>query len=323
MSDDILSAREALEKAFAESPAEEEAVAEVAAETPEEETPSGITEPDGRERDEHGRFKAKDAPEVAAEPEAAVAPAPAAPEPTDISAQFSDPKARAAWVATPAEVKAEVSRRFGELQRGIETHRERLEPLRRFDEMARASGTTLDRALANYTHIEQTIARNPMEGLDLICRNMGTDIRTVAAQIMGQPAPEPNAQLHAMHGKMREMEQELHGYRAQAQQTVTNQIQDFAAAHPRFDELSEDIAWLLKTGGARDLEAAYAKADRLNPIPPAAAQTSAAVASPQEPQKHAGPVSIKGAPSSGSNPARATEILSSRDAVARAFAATR
>jgi hypothetical protein len=316
MPDEIMTGREALERAFAET-REPEEVVEAVAETPADEPPSDTT--DGRERDEFGRFKARDA-EVAgeaveaAQPVEAVAPVAVA-EPAPSGFQAS---AQADWAKTPESVRADVQRRFGELEKGLTEYRQRFEPLKRYDEMARASGTSLDQALANYTTIEQTIARNPMEGLDLICRNLGTDIRTVAAQIMGQPAPEPNAQVAQLHQRLQAAETELRTYRAEKENTVAQTVQEFAAAHPRFDELTDDIAWLLKTGGAKTLEAAYAKADRLNPMP-AAAQTSAAPPAPQ-PQKPAGPVSIKGAPSTGSNPARAPESLSSREAVARAFA---
>lgn len=326
MPDEILTSREALEKAFAET---REPEVEVNAETPPDEPPFVETDDkpvsDGRERDEYGRFKAKEAAEVAEEPEAPVAPAPAPPEPeaNDIAAQFNDPTARAAWATTPPAIKAEVNRRFSELQSGIERYRSEIEPLRRFDQQAKASGTTLAAALESYTAIEQAIARNPVEGLDLICRNLGTDIRTVAAHIAGQPAPEPNAQVAQMRQQMSAMQRELQAFRSEKASNVEKQVTDFAAEHPRFEELTQEIAWLLKTGGARDLADAYRKADLLNPIPAAAAQTSAAVSPAPQPQKPPGPVSIKGAPSSGSNPARASESLSSREAVARAFATLR
>jgi hypothetical protein len=324
MPDEILSGREAIEKAFAEVTAREPEAETV--EAPEVDTSEPEAAPDGRERDELGRFKPREAAEVAEEPEAPVAPAPApveAPEPNDIAAQFNDPQARAAWATTPPAIKAEVNRRFSELQSGIERYRSEVEPLRRFDQQAKASGTTLAAALESYTAIEQAIARNPVEGLDLICRNLGTDIRTVAAHIAGQPAPEPNAQVAQMRQQMSAMQRELQAFRAEKASTVEKQVTDFAAEHPRFEELTQEIAWLLKTGGARDLADAYRKADLLNPIPAAAAQTSAAVSPAPQPQKPSGPVSIKGAPSSGSNPARASESLSSREAVARAFATLR
>jgi hypothetical protein len=38
----------------------------------------------------------------------------------------------------------------------------------------------------------------------------------------------------------------------------------FAAAHPRFEELSEDIVFFLDTGRADDLEEAYSLAERFS-----------------------------------------------------------
>jgi hypothetical protein len=327
MTNEILTGREALEKAFAETAVDEPEAAgetvDAVAETPSDDTPSEPT-PDGRERDEFGRFKPK---EAAAETDPAPVEAPApidAAVPDDaILPQLNDPRAKAAWGTADPALKAEVGKRIGELQGGIERYRAEMEPIRRYADMARQSGTTLDAALANYTHIEQTIARNPVEGLDLICRNLGTDIRTVAAQIMGQPAPEPNQQIAQMRQQMGAMQQELRGYRAERERTVSQQVQDFAKGHPRLDELSGKIKWLLETGGASDLEDAYRTAEYLSPVATARTGAPEPVAARNADAAPKGPVSIKGAPSTGSNPARGTESLSSRDAVARAFASLR
>jgi hypothetical protein len=44
-------------------------------------------------------------------------------------------------------------------------------------------------------------------------------------------------------------------------------VTKFAAAHPRFEELSEDIAFFLDTGRANDVAEAYKLAERINPAP--------------------------------------------------------
>lgn len=326
MSDDVLSAREALEKAFASQEPETEApVVEAEAPVAEAAAEEAPVAEGGRERDEFGRFKAKEAVAEPVEPAPVAEAHQPAPEVEPAPKGFQ-PSAQADWAKTPESVRADVARRFGEMESGLNEYRQRFEPLKRYDEMARAGGTTLDAALANYTHIEQTLARNPVEGIDLILRNMGTDVRSFAAHILGQPAPEANAQVSQLRQQLAAMERELTGYRTEKERTVASQVSEFATANPRFNELSEDIAWLLKTGGARDLATAYRKAELMNPLP-ATAQTGASAASAASPalapQKPSGPVSIKGAPSSGSSPVRSTEIMSAREALLRAAAATR
>jgi hypothetical protein len=44
-------------------------------------------------------------------------------------------------------------------------------------------------------------------------------------------------------------------------------VTKFAAAHPRFEELSEDIVFFLDTGRANDLAEAYGLAERFNLAP--------------------------------------------------------
>jgi hypothetical protein len=318
MSEEILNSREAVEKAWAEMSADEPETEE-ATNLPEEATNLSDEVSDLRERDEFGRFKSREpSPDTDPVPEPIDAAAPVEPAPSGFQ-----PSAAADWAKTPESVRSDVQRRFSEMEKGINEYRQRFEPLKRYDEMARAGGTSLDVALANYTNIEQTLARNPIEGIDLILRNIGSDVRSFAAHIMGQPAPDANAQVQQMRSQMQAMHQELIGYRSQREQSVSQQVQDFATEHPRFEELSEDIRWLLETKGAKTLEQAYRKAELLNPIPAAAAHTSAAALSTPEPRKPAGSLSIRGAPTSGSNPARSTESLSSREAVERAFATMR
>jgi hypothetical protein len=328
MPDEIMTGREALERAFAET---REEPAEVVADEPVEavaETPEGDAPSDDRLRDESGRFKAKDTPDT--DPAPLPEPSPiidAAPVPDDaILPQLNDARAKAAWGTADPVLKAEVGRRIEQLQGGIERYRAEMEPIRRYADMARQSGTTLDAALASYTHIEQTIARNPLEGLDLICRNLGTDIRTVAAQIAGQPAPPRDQEVTQLRQQLHAAQQQLRGHEAAKEQQIAKSLQDFAAEHPRLDELSGSIAWILKNQymGITTLEAAYAEAERYKPVSPAAAARTSApepvAARPGTPSK---PVSIKGAPSSGSNPAWSSENLSTRESVQRAWADTR
>lgn len=316
--EDALSARAAIEKAFAEVPAEVEEAPEVVEEAPAE--ASVETAEDTRERDELGRFKAKeDAPaEVVAEPVAEAQAVEAPKVEADAPPARFMAEAKAAWATTPPAVKAEINRSFAEMERGLQQHQQTIAPLKQFIDMAGGPGQ-LAQAAQRYIGIEQMLAQDPLKGLDTIARNLGTDLRTIAAHVMGQPAPDQNAELQQLRQQNQQMAQQLQGVQAEKARTTEQQVTKFAEEHPRFGELSNVIAWTLKTGLAADLPSAYAYAERLNPAPaPVTAQTGTTPTAAPPPQTR-GPVSIKGAPSTGSNPGRAAESMSTRDAVARAF----
>jgi hypothetical protein len=317
MPDEVLSARESIEKAFAEVPAEIEAV-----ETPEavvEEAPeeaSVETAEDTRARDELGRFKAAEAAAEAALEPAPLAPVVDAPKvETDAPPARFMAEAKAAWATTPPAVRAEINRSFAEMERGLQLHQQTIAPLKQFIDMAGGSDQ-LAAAAQRYIGIEQMLAQDPLKGLDTIARNLGTDLRTIAAHVMGQPAPDQNVELQQLRQQNQQMAQQLQGVQAEKTRAAEQQVTKFVEGHPRFGELSNVIAWTLKTGLAADLPSAYEYADRLKPalVSPGPPAPTAAPA----PQTR-GPVSIKGAPSSGSNPGRAAESMSTRDAVARAF----
>lgn len=294
-----------------------EPVTEVEAAPEAAETPA---EGAGQPRDASGRFAPKEAEAVA--DVAPVAP-PVAPDLPDISAQFNDPAARAAFAAADPVLKAEITRRMGDMQAGIDRYRAEAEPLRRFNQMAQAGGTTLAAALENYTVLEQALQRNPLQGLDLVCRNMGLDLRQVAAHVMGQPF-EKDEVVSGLRQQLQAAERELQGFRAEREQAVTKSVQDFAATHPRLDELSASIGWILKNGymGITTLEGAYAEAERRSPVsaPSTGAAPAAPAAPPAEPRKPPANLSISGSPTSGSNPAARTPALTGRAATEWAMA---
>lgn len=110
-------------------------------------------------------------------------------------------------------------------------------------------------------------------------------------------------------------------FQTQQKTATLSEIEAFAAQNPRFEELSEDIAFFLESKRAKDLAEAYSLAERLNTGPsaarahePSAAQPKANVAQTDKGQK-----SITGAPSSGSDPVTSQRPSSSiREALKRA-----
>ena len=133
---------------------------------------------------------------------------------------------------------------------------------------------------------------------------------------MGQ---KPEEQASQQDATIRELKHELAGLKQQLggvtqtieqqrEQSTLTEINKFAADHPRFEELAEDISFFLKSGRAKDLADAYTLAERLNPAPAKAeaettAASSAAIQDPPPVHPDKGQKSINGAPSSGSSPA--------------------
>lgn len=236
------------------------------------------------------------------------------------------PDAKAAWSDVPAPVKAEVDRAFREMEGGIAKYREAFEPYREFDEQLRQSGQDFNQVIAHYTGIEGLLAQDPIAGLDRICRNLGTDIQSVAAHIMGQPVDQMQQQQTAytrdLEQKIAELQQQIMGVsthiRTQTQDQINRQVAEFAQSHPRMDELAPDIVFFLESGKADDLQKAYELAERLNPAPAPAPAAAAPTAEPAQTRK--GKLSLSGAPGTGSNPATRKTPATARDAIDNAFA---
>lgn len=325
-----LSAREALAKA-AEKVSATEKPADKA-------TP---VKTEGPARDDTGKFAPKEgetakAAEPAKAPEATKA-APVATQPaSDAPARFSA-DAKAAWATTPDPVKAETARAIKEMEAGIEKHRQTVaeyEPVRRFADMAKQSGTTLDAALERYTNLENILRQDPIRGLNAVCENMGLSLRDVAAHILGQ-SPEQNAS--QQDATIRELKAQIAGlteqvggvtqtFTKQRENQTVEQIAAFAAQpeHARFEELADDIAFFLKSGKTNDLAEAYKLAERLNPAPAAAfapePEPNPAPAPDLTAQTRKGSLSITGAPSPGSDPANRQPSSSIKDALRKAIA---
>ena len=159
-------------------------------------------------------------------------------------ARFS-PAAKAEWDTAPETLRAEVSRMEKEFMAGFAKYKiaaERDASLAEFHGRAAKGGTTVKEALSKYINLEDQLRADPIKGLEIICQNVGLSLREVAALLGATPWP------------------------GQADSTHDSVVK-FAAAHPRFEELSEDIVFFLDTGRADDLAEAYDLAERFNLAP--------------------------------------------------------
>lgn len=305
-------------------------------------TPKAET-PDGPQRGPDGKFVAKDTAPATPPAEGADKPQEAAQaeQPKTDATQFAEPPSRfsadakEAWKDAPEAVKAEAHRAIREMETGLQEHQLFREPLKPFEEMAAKHNTDIPTALDNYTKLDAELAKDPINGLDLVAQQYGLSLRQVAEHVLGrtpdQSAAQQDAEKRAMRQEIDALKQQIGGvsktFEQQKAEAVTRQIEDFKAANPRFDELEADMTELLRTGYAKDLPDAYAKAERLNP---ALAEQPAPepVAAPAAPtpdltaQTRKASLSVTGAPSPGSNPTTRKPPSSAREALERAAAQT-
>jgi hypothetical protein len=222
--------------------------------------------------------------------------------------------ARGEWAATPERVRGEFHRLAQETEGMHKAYRadyEEMETIRPFHQLAQQHGTTLQRALSNYTSMEQKLRADPVGGLDQIVNNLNLrtsdgqkiTLRDVAYHVLSQ-SPEQlkqiqhgnmqqaaSYQIGALHEEVVGLKQALQQMHTQQQFTYTrSEVDQFADTHPRFDELGVAIHREINLGFS--LEEAYQRADKLYPAQ--AAQTRNPPAQTRQYDR-----SISGAPESG------------------------
>lgn len=330
-------ARASIDRAFAELDKQDAAAGKP---VPKEQ----VSATDTRDRDESGRFKAKDvtaavdakppAGQETVNPGDAAAPKPvAAIEPP---ARFSA-DAKAAWKDAPEPIKAEINRAVKELEGGLAQYQQAFEPLKPYMQLAKQHGTTVHEAMERYVGIERALQdpQQRLAALQDVFETAGVSPRDYAAYILGQPADQAQSQSDATIRELRQelatLKQQIGGVTTSLQQQrekdTRSFVEKFAADHPRLNdqEFGSVVSKLLSSGMAEDLQSAYDMAERLNPVPTPAVDTqSAAIAAltkPNPDQTRKGQLSIAGAPASGSNPATRKPPASARESLDRAFGA--
>lgn len=267
-------------------------------------------EDSGPARGPDGKFVAKDQGDSDAQP---------AEQTIDEAPSRFSADAKAEWEGVPASVKGEVSRAFREMESGLTEYQQKMEPLKPWLDMTQGDAKELSAAMERYWNLEQIFQQDPLKGLDAVCRNLGTDLQTVAAQVAGQTPDEKTQQqseyVRGLEQKVAQLEQAVSGVteaqQTQQRQSVERMVAEFADSHERFDELQDQI--LEFVGKGYDLEKAYDYADKLNP--------SVQPAPVPEAQTRKATLSVQGAPGTGSNPDQRQRSGSAREAVERAFSA--
>jgi hypothetical protein len=142
------------------------------------------------------------------------------------------------WTSTPETVRTEVLRLEAELTAGLKKHQAaaaRDAELSDFHDRAAKGGTTLKDALSKYVSLEDLLRSDLERGLEAIFRNIGILPIEWATKQLGQRV-----------------------------ESTAAAVEKFAAVHPRFEELSEDIVFFIESGRADDLAEAYDLAERFS-----------------------------------------------------------
>lgn len=250
------------------------------------------------------------------------------------------PIAKAKWEALDDEVKAETDRTVKELEKGMNTYKERaakMDDLKEFEDIAKQYKTDIKTALSNYVALDKSLqSENPAEKLsaiDQVFKAAKVDKAEFARFILGQEQeqgqqPQQNHEIQAMQRELAQLRQQVHGQtqftQDQQRQQVENHITQWAADKPMADTLAPQIAQHVNEG--LSLDEAYAKAvntqqeiaRQMGFISPAA--TPAPVVAPQ-PQTLKGLKSISGSPGSGSYQATQKPSSSNIEAVRKAMEA--
>lgn len=292
-----LSARQALEKAQADLTAKgDDKKPEQPKEAKEPKPELKAEEKPSRERAEDGKFKGKEAQIETQETSDSTSEAKEGEQVEAQDKRSSEgrgnrepparllPREREEWIKTPNVVRDGIKRLEQEYETELRESREAKEnwsKLARFDEMAKARGVTIDRALEHYTGIDARLQQDLVGGLDHIARQYGVDLRQVAQHVLQQPADQYQAQIvqqaNQIHGHNQQLQQHVSTLQEQLKAAQTKiveleTIQPFVGkvGAQRYKELEPYIANFLNSGmipsslsGQQKLEHAFAMAERL------------------------------------------------------------
>lgn len=282
MADDIL---KDIQDSIAElNEPEVEATQALEVEAPEVEATQAPEVETGRERDANGRFTAKSdtqTEETATDETQTQTAAPSAPPPG------WSVKSKTDWANLPQHIRDDIVKREQEVNNGFAQLRD-YRDLRPYAEQARRSGTTLSRALEQYTRIEGILNSNFEAGLAVLCQNQGMT-EAQAGQLFAKLAQKYGAQAPAAAGQeadpirdvlspfLTPLQQELTNLRQQinlreqahqraSEESLVTAIDAFSRdpANLYFNDLAETISRLFESGmveitgnHSQDLRAAY------------------------------------------------------------------
>ncbi len=244
-------------------------------ETVEEAVAEEVEESPSRERDEHGRFKAKAGEEQPPEEEQPEVEQPQEDTPLAKAPASWTKEAQEAYNALPEQVKAQVHKREEDFHKGIEQYRENAhigqvldKEIRPYADLIQQHGTTAQNVVRDLLATQKSLMMGtPEEKASVVARilrDFQVDTEAVNS-LLEKPAPaQPDPQFS-------QLSQEVNGLKEQLQQAqlapFIEQVNAFAAdpQNEHFALVEDDMNALLAQGRAKDLRDAYDKAVWANP----------------------------------------------------------
>lgn len=278
--------REALEAAIDSAP-ETEPVEPAAEPVETSKTHETESEKETRERDEQGRFKAKEASQEAAEGDEPP-PAEASTEGEQTPSEpAKEPKPRpSSWKkelwekydSLPEDVQDYILQREEEARRGVGMYRQKAEfaekleqefvPYRDLMQRLNTTPETVVRSLMNTAAILYDGDRATKAAL---IQKLAID-HGLTSEDFAQAA-NGGMQAVTAHQQALQYKAELERIKAQQQMSEEQQtlsiIEEFRSTHPHFDAVRDDMAMLVQAGKATDWQDAYDKALKLSDLAPA------------------------------------------------------
>ena len=182
------------------------------------------------------------------------------------------PAAKAAYAKLPPEVQEAVARREQEINNGFAKLRE-YKGLDEYAEMAKASGTTLRDAFDRYKAAEDLLDRDFRGGVMQLCEMYGVHpmqlAQEFASMFSGQPQPSTDPQLGLLARELAGIKEFVRTLSTEREtnekQAINGYVQQFSQDKIYFEDVRKDMAHLIRTGQANDLDDAYDKACWMNP----------------------------------------------------------
>lgn len=240
-----------------------------------------LNEITARERDEAGRFKAKEevieaeaidpiTPEAVPETTEAIPDAPVVTETVDqnqLQRLGLRKEEMAAFEKADPVLRAAMLRRSDEMHKGVDQYRETAQfghqiykAIQPYEATIRSQGLNADEAIGSLFAIEHKLRygtpQEKQSQLATIAHNYGIDINGL---LDGQTQVDP--QVQQLQDQIAKLQQQQQSWFAQQQQTehstILEHINTFAQGKDYFEQVRPEVAALLQAGRAKDLQEAY------------------------------------------------------------------
>jgi hypothetical protein len=250
------------------------------------------------------------------------------------------PQSKVAFDTLPESVKADIVKRESEIDKGFARLAE-YKGVDKYADMAKRGGTTLDKALEQYTGIETLLRQDVFAGITRVLANVGIKdpsqfVRAWQQRLtpgdqqapQNQPAPTPAHQTVDPNKIAEQVRSQIKA--EQANEALRSEVQRFQADPKNrfYENVKPQMAKLVQAGLAATIQDAYDMACRMDPTiaplinQPSASNDPAAVRAAAALKARAAAKATIGAPSRASPAASAPDPnMSRRDVIAAAVAA--